>query len=343
MSTEARADPLSPTDRNGVAGKPDARRPHVAVCACTYRRPDGLRALLEGVAAQGFRDRRPQLTVVVADNEGSEAARGTCRAFGARTGIPVVYVHEPRRGIPAARNTLLDNLPAGCDFVAMLDDDEVPEPGWLERLLVAQAETGADVVHGPVVPVLPEGAPAWIGEGGFFGWPRRSVQGRLRRRPDRAVLGSAATNNVLFRADVVRRHGVRFDTALGLTGVDDAVFFRALRRLDCRIVWAADATVRETIPPERARFGYLWRLAWRDGSNTPLKKGLGKGRALSWPRRVRLALRGLTEASLSVASPLLPEHAALSVRCRLAIGAFRLAAGLGLIAGALGSRYEHYR
>jgi hypothetical protein len=59
-----------------------------------------------------------------------------------------------------------------CDFFAFIDDDEIPDPNWLEQLLLTQARTGADVVRGCVEPILPDGSPTWIKDGHFFGWPR---------------------------------------------------------------------------------------------------------------------------------------------------------------------------
>ena len=70
----------------------------ICVCACTYRRPDGLRALLNGFGNQTFAGMpRPSLHVVIADNEGSEQARHICTAFERHSGIPLTYVHEPQR------------------------------------------------------------------------------------------------------------------------------------------------------------------------------------------------------------------------------------------------------
>ena len=51
-------------------------QPDVTVCACTYRRPEGLRALLDGLAAQRFGAiSPPRIEAVIVDNEGNAAAR----------------------------------------------------------------------------------------------------------------------------------------------------------------------------------------------------------------------------------------------------------------------------
>ncbi|MGB8652679.1 MAG: mycofactocin biosynthesis glycosyltransferase MftF, partial [Mycobacteriales bacterium] len=83
------------------------------------------------------KDRVPQLArclaalsadVLVVDDGStrSDEVRAVCEAHGAR------YVHRPNGGPAAARNTALPLLRK--DFVAFLDSDCVPPPGWLERL-----------------------------------------------------------------------------------------------------------------------------------------------------------------------------------------------------------------
>ncbi len=82
----------------------------ICVCACTYQRPDGLGAMLDGLGRQTFADMaRPALHVVIADNEGSDQARQVCAEFERRSGIALTYVHEPERGISFARNACLDH------------------------------------------------------------------------------------------------------------------------------------------------------------------------------------------------------------------------------------------
>lgn len=313
--------------------------PHVTVCACTYRRPAGLRALLDDLAAQRSQAR---LDVVIVDNEGSAEAKTICDE-ARQPGLPVRYVHEPRRGIPFARNASLDHVAPDAEFFAMIDDDEVPEPGWLEQLLLAQARTGADVVRGAVVPVFPNGAPAWIQGGNFFGWPKPGPAALA----DGAELASASSNNVLVRCAPVRALGLRFDPTLAFTGGTDALFFRQMKVAGCKIVYAAGARVREIVPAERATFGYLWRAHYKQGCNkVPRKLRLEKGNVGSW-RLVRVVAKRLPRecgeiggGALAVVRSLVTGHADMS---RLSRGLLRIAKGLGGLAGLFGVRFAHYR
>ncbi|MBL8660782.1 MAG: glycosyltransferase [Rhodospirillales bacterium] len=314
----------------------------LAVCACTYRRPAGLHALLEGLERQTFAaEPPPVLRVVIADNEGSDEVRAICAAFRERTGLPLTYVHEPRRGIPFARNACLDNMPTDCAFFAFVDDDEVPAPDWLDQLLEAQRRSGADVIAGRVVPVFAEGTPAWIAEGGFFGAPRRSYDLDMPKLRDLQELDRAATNNVLASAEPVRRLGLRFDTAdFALSGGSDTLFFRTLREHGSRIVYAEGAVVHDHIPASRATLRYMFRERFRIANINTVIDAIIDGRprpapasALHGARHLGLAARRICKTAISKKRS----------RDRFAVGLFQAAHGLGMIAAALGHRYQHYR
>jgi succinoglycan biosynthesis protein ExoM len=322
--------------------------PCITVCACTYRRPEGLRALLGGLGAQRFvQVPRPRFDVVIVDNEGNAETRTLCEELGRITGLAIRYVHEPRRGIPFARNACLDHLAREAEFFAMIDDDEVPEPDWLEQLLRAQARAGADVVRGAVVPVFPEGAPAWIRNGDFFGWPKQRRSSAVAALTDGAELASASSNNVLVRTAAVRALRLRFDTTLAFTGGTDALFFRQMKLAGCRIVYAAGARVREAVPPQRATFRYLWRVHYKQGCNKVPRKLRLEMKGAGTARFVRMAVKRVPRecaeigcGGVAVARSLVAGHADMG---RLSGGLLRIAKGLGGLAGLIGMRFAHYR
>jgi succinoglycan biosynthesis protein ExoM len=322
------------------------RKTRVTVCACTYQRPEGLAALLEGLGRQTFVSLTPpSLSVVIADNEGSEDAREACARFELTCDIPIEYVHEPQRGISFARNACLARLRDDCEFFAMIDDDEIPHPDWLEQLLLMQQRTGADVVQGRVLPELPDGAPAWIARGRYFDWQLRSDEARIAQQQGYADLRRARTNNVLVRHAVVREMGLWFDPRLALTGGEDIAFFEAIHAAGYRIVYAPLACVRDIIPPERTTLDYLWRTWYRVGCNERWKGfHLGKPNASRWRLLSRRWKRTGTHAFLLglalLVGNLLRGRASLDY---LGEGILLIARGLGRAAGLLGIRYEQYR
>jgi succinoglycan biosynthesis protein ExoM len=318
----------------------------VAVCACTCRRPAGLAALLEALARQRFvRRTAPRLAVVIVDNEGSEQARRLCDRFGRAGEVPIRYVHEPRRGISHARNRCLDEV-VDCDFIAMVDDDEIPDPEWLERLLEAQDHSGADVVEGRVVPVFPEGAPDWIVRGRYFGWHHDLND---RHRPGQRIypeLDQARTNNVLIKRAAVRALGLRFDPRFGLSGGGDVVFFRALHAAGCRIVYAPDARVKDMIPLARTNLAWLWRRWYRVGVNTRFKRRqIRRNPDPSLKRMVMWRWHSSGAAALATGIAMLMGSLLRGSidMAHLAPGIKQIAHGLGQAASGFGIQYEQYR
>ena len=323
--------------------------PRVTVCACTYKRPDGLAALLKGLQNQTFSSvPAPRWDIVIADNEGSAEARAACEAFGISSPTPVTYVHEPRRGISHARNACLDRVPGDGDFFAMIDDDEIPEPDWLEQLLRAQGDTGADVVLGRVLPIFDASAPAWIKEGGFFGSPSRRPGDEERSGyVDLQEIGGAATNNVLVRCSACRRLNLRFDPERGLTGGSDSLFFRLMALGGYRIVFASNSKVWETVPPERSNLRYLLSSEYRSG-NLKLRNKLqarkaDAGRLETARMALKLCGRGLGEIALGSFDVIRASFRTRLQMDGIAMGAMRVAGGCGMLASLLGLRFEHYR
>lgn len=143
----------------------------ISIGIITYLRPAGLERLLRSLNALTFEYPPPELDVVVVDNDPNASARAVCERFRPASRWPLTYVTEPRRGIPQARNRVVQEA-ADANFIAFIDDDEVPTPDWLNRLLHAQRTYSADVVSGPVLPVFPDEGMHWMARSGFFDRPR---------------------------------------------------------------------------------------------------------------------------------------------------------------------------
>lgn len=289
----------------------------VVVAVCTRERPRELARLLDSLAVHA-----PHVPVIVVDNDPAGRARPTVDTAL----LEISYVHEPRVGIPQARNAALDAAPSQA-AVAFVDDDETVEPGWLTALATARTATGAGLVTGPVRPRYDTAVPGWVRRGGFF---------ERRTHLDRAELAFAATNNLLI-APEVREVGLRFDEQLALSGGSDAVFTVQARQQGFHIVWAADAVVTEHVPAERARAGWLCRRAYRVGITLG---ALATAEPAAPTGPAVLAAKSL--AQIGAGGLVLMPWAAWQGR-RGAVAALRLACrGLGGLVGLAGRRYEEY-
>jgi cellulose synthase/poly-beta-1,6-N-acetylglucosamine synthase-like glycosyltransferase len=88
--------------------------------------------------------------VIVVDNtpSGDDATRAACTKWKAR------YVPEPRRGLCRARNR--GALVSCAEIIAYLDDDSVPEPGWLSAIAMEFDDPMVMAVGGRTIPVAVE-------------------------------------------------------------------------------------------------------------------------------------------------------------------------------------------
>jgi succinoglycan biosynthesis protein ExoM len=310
-----------------LAGAVPAVQSRVAVCVATYGRPDGLARLLDGLSSQAG---DALIRVVVIDNDPAGPERAACEARARQFSLGLRYEVEAQRGITYARNRAVAAAGADVDFIAMLDDDEVPESGWLAALLRAQARYDADVVAGPVIPYFPTPPSDWVRDGRFFDRPRYRTGHPLPH---------AHTHNVLVRRAVFDTTG-RFDNRFALTGGEDLQFFRRARQQGARIVWADDASVEEWVPTSRTNVGWLLRRAYRGG--TTLGQ-VDRDRPDVWIARPARVLRGAGRMVQGVLFTAVALVALRDRRVRLVRALQLIWRGAGMIAGVMGGRYEEYR
>jgi GT2 family glycosyltransferase len=106
----------------------------------THRRPAKLAACLARLANQSLAADRYEVLVAL-DGPDEASARAAYQAWGACP-ARLLVIPCPRRGLNAARNTLLEA--ATCRYMVSLNDDVLPEPGFLEAHLAAHQEAEAE-------------------------------------------------------------------------------------------------------------------------------------------------------------------------------------------------------
>jgi succinoglycan biosynthesis protein ExoM len=239
-------------------------RMHISVCVCTYRRPELLARLLEGLAHQETHGRFTY-SVVVVDNDRTASARAVVEDAVTRCPVPIVYRVETAQGIAHARNRAVQS--ATGDFVAFIDDDERPIATWLLLLFETCVARGADGALGPVKPSFDTEPPGWITRGRFFeradyptGFVIAGDQGR--------------TGNVLLRRHLFRDGEPAFRVEF-VTG-EDQDFFRRRIAEGRMFVWCSEAVAYETVPPARWRRSYIVRKAVMRGRYRVIEPTFGR-------------------------------------------------------------------
>ena len=253
----------------------------VVVAVCTYRRLNSLLRTLEHVG-RAFREADLPARIVVVDNDGQDAAvEPALRTLADRLRFELHYRIETTPGISAARNAAFaeaDRL--GVRFVAMLDDDEWPDPEWLAELLRVQSESEAAVVGGPVSPVFPQDRQELGRYASFWAVQHQNLRGRTL---------VFCTCNFLIDMERLRgRPRPLFDDAFGLSGGGDTVFFRALHADGFQMAWAPLAVVQEEVPHSRASLKWLCQRRYRSGNHAVRWEAVDGSRA-----RVLLKTMGL--------------------------------------------------
>ena len=251
----------------------------IGLAVCTYKRPEGLRKLL--LSLPGSTEAIPHLEVIVVDNDGNDPAISLMSQALDCPKLPITYVVEKKPGISAARNRALDVArQKDLTFLAMLDDDEWPDTGWLDALVAKHAETRAVVVSALVEPVFPHSC-AHLERFSQF-W---AVQPQLRDgRPF-----VHATSAILLDMEQLSGLGdPRFDDAFGLSGGGDLVFFSGLFEMGAVMAWAEDALVFEDVPQKRASIAWLSKRRFRVGNHMAMDEKLRAG-----PLRAAIKTLGL--------------------------------------------------
>ena len=304
----------------------------VAICICTYHRPDGLKAALRSLDGQFLTTLSDdQIVVVVVDNSVGGSAKPICNAYAESGRFALRNVHQPVKGLAHARNACLAAAEREqADYILFLDDDEAAAPLWVEALLSRVTQSGAAAAVGPVFPVFKQPPPTWL-----------PVHRFVNRMPATGgLVEDGHTCNAVISMAAIRAGQLSFDLRFNDTGGEDTMFFKALRARGERIAWAETAHVHEFVPAQRMRASWLFRRWYRTGI---VEAQLAQGAAPSMGGRLRNLGRGfvrLGAGGLSSSYALIahgwrePDHFVASF--------YTLCRGAGYVSGALGFAYREY-
>ena len=310
--------------------KLDARTIDIVVTLPTFRRPKQLTETLDSLQAQ-MTTRR--FAVVVMDNdyenrEGAQAATAWLQAAD----LPVVVIIAHQRGNCCAYNAgwqvALDTFP-NLTHVAVIDDDEVADPQWLDTLCDTAESLGVDIVGGPQVPVFDAGSRGRYTAHPVFA-PPYEITG-----PVPALFSSG--NLLISRAVLDAMERPFLDLRFNFMGGGDADFLSRAAQRGFRLGWAAEAIVRETVPARRLEWDWIRARSLRNGViSTLVEKRKRAGTPLAGAKVFAKSL------ALLVASPL--RGAVRVIRTgSLATGLYPVYVAAGRVMAEFGYANEQYR
>jgi glycosyltransferase involved in cell wall biosynthesis len=310
----------------------------ISVVICTLKRPHYLSKALAGLARQTLAPDRFEILVI--DN-GPDAETASIVAEFSDSAVPPRYVAEARRGLSHARNRGWQE--ARGEFVAYLDDDAVPDRGWLENAaaVLADQDDALGMLGGQVLPIWEAERPAWLSDG-LLGYLTMVDLGPGRKPVD-SLTGIVGANMIVPRRLLVATGG--FSIRLGRKGRsllsnEELDLKRRLAEMGYRALYASDVRVEHHIPRERlSRRWFLRRLYWQGRSDALLRRideptGI-RGRAASAFRMGREAWRWLRR--WMAGGPRQPESLEF-----LTTSLYNIGYAVGELAGpGAGARLEH--
>ncbi len=238
----------------------------ITICICTCRRVALLSKLLDRLKAIAEEDRvKAHVEILVVDNAPTGEVASLCRERRDDSGWPLHFVEEPDRGLCHARNrAVLTALEYKPEFIAFLDDDDLPKADWLRELIAHQQETHADIVCGHwELEQSDEGSDRFAH---LYRDARATKQGK--QDPYGAPRG-CATNNMMFRREVIEVMAAAgeqpFALELEFTGCEDNDFLIRAVRKGFDVTRCGTSIVVRGVEPERQSFRAQLHRAVKNG------------------------------------------------------------------------------
>jgi glycosyltransferase involved in cell wall biosynthesis len=247
------------------------------VLVCTYNRAELLRETLTALQSMPAPP-ACRTEIVVVDNNSSDDTRSVVEQAARRGPFPVSYLRETRQGKSFALNLGLAH--AVGDILALTDDDVLPAPDWLTRIVTAFREHDVAFVCGKVLPrwdglpppelLTPRAQGIW-GPLAIVDYGETPIDYVAESTTQRLPIGA---NLAFARSALVAVGGWRTD--LGkvnntLISGEDHEIFRRLRHYGLYSgFYDPLLTVRHYVPPDRLTRRYFRRWFYWHGKTQAL-------------------------------------------------------------------------
>jgi len=224
----------------------------VSVVVCTYT--DDLYEHAQDTADAVLNQSYDEVELILISDGSESVYESMCADYGNRSDVRVGY-NKTNRGLSFSRNHGIE-LATG-EIVAFVDDDAIPEPDWVERLVTAYRERSAIAVGGKMTPIWIDEDPNFLPE--EFYW---LVGVTHRGFPDEVCeVRNTNGSNMSFRSMVLEELG-GFNEDLGrigdrqVQGEETELAVRMYEQYDQRMWYIPTAKVGHKV------FGYRTDRLW---------------------------------------------------------------------------------
>ena len=215
-----------------------------------------------------------ELMVTVVNNRSTDDTHSVVERFMPRFGGHLRCLYESKPGRSHALNT---GISASCgDLVAMIDDDEEVDRGWLRTIAAAFEDPATDFIGGPYVPRWGGERPLWLGRAyrAVIGWVEC---GHVTQQFGPGCEAMLMGGNAVIRRSILERVGP-YSVDLGrmpgrLMSCEDEDMFTRLLAVGARGFYRPDLLIYHYVPPERLTKRYFrsWCF-WRGVSQGMLDR-----------------------------------------------------------------------
>lgn len=239
--------------------------PAVSVIICTHNRAPFLAEALHSLRSQSCQS--DLFEVIVVDNRSTDDTRQVCDAARA-DGLPLRYLSELRLGVSFARNSGWRE--ALSPIVAFLDDDALPNPEWIQCIVLAfaSADSRLGVLGGKVTPRWLGPKPDWVHDSneialGYIDYGPQCIE----LDPTRSPIGA----NIAYPRHVLQQTG-GFPESLGRKGdsllaCEEVFLERKLRSLGFKVLYDPAVVVQHAVHADRLTPAWLSRRVYWQGAS----------------------------------------------------------------------------
>lgn len=224
---------------------------HLVIGIPTYKRPAMLAKLVRSIYTCERNDQLiKSIDLLIVDNDIKASAKKIAEELKLEcpTDFGFEYRNFTEKGLSKVRNEILAKaIGMKPDYILFIDDDEYVSNHWLEQIVSTALINEADMVNGPVIPVLeikvPKSISAWFKQDKFQDQQQMDF-----------LLG---TGNLLMKTRFLKEHQLAFDPRFNHSGGEDSYFGVEALKKGAKIFWSAKALAYETIPASRANLKWL--------------------------------------------------------------------------------------
>jgi succinoglycan biosynthesis protein ExoM len=214
---------------------------NILVCICTYKRNFLLKKCIQSID-NAFKPTNFKISILIIDNTLNSHAKNLIKSLKKKISLKVYYINEKKRGVVHARNkALCECKKIYTDYICFFDDDCTIDKYWFRNAKKLINEY--PIITGPQI----------YEKNNIYG-KNFSSMFEKKYNKDSCLVNWAATNNVIFRYNIIKHKNLIFDYNLNNFSMgEDQLFFSKLRKLGNNIVWSKNLKVYENYHLTRSK------------------------------------------------------------------------------------------